>query len=354
MMSTRPERILLLEQLCNAVAVSGDEREVRQIVLAALDGHVDDLSVDPLGSVIAVKRGTARRRTRVMLSAHMDEVGLMIVGTDQPGSLRFEIVGGLDTRYLQGKRVLVGKHRLPGVIGAIPPHLLPEGESGKVDHASLRIELGPGASAEIGDRAAYEPRTRVVGGLVFAKSIDDRIGVATLIELLQHTYRAIDLYAVFSVQEEVGARGAWAAAQRIDPGLAIVIDATAAHDQPTDDDSENTWYNSRLGFGPAVYAADSRTIYDARLVELVRSAAVRRRIPIQTRQPTRGGTDAGGIQRALSGIPCVAVSVPHRYPHSPISIARIDDWENTIALLEASLRILSRTPAASTRARRGV
>ncbi|HEY9526876.1 MAG TPA: M20/M25/M40 family metallo-hydrolase, partial [Anaerolineales bacterium] len=179
---------------------------------------------------------------------------------------------------------------------------------------------------------------RRVGPSILAKSIDDRIGVATLLELLKHAPSNIDICAAFSVQEEIGLRGAKVAAQFFNPDLAIAIDSTPANDLPLHDGSENISYNTRLGLGPAIYVADGSTLHDPRLVRLLRETAEAEKIPYQIRQPGGGGTDSGAIQRSLAGIPTVSVSVPHRYTHSPVSIARVDDWKHTLNLLHAALK----------------
>jgi len=156
--------------------------------------------------------------------------------------------------------------------------------------------------------------------------------------LLKRAPRNIELLAAFTVQEEIGLRGAQVAAKYLRPDLAIVIDATPARDLPMQREGENTFYNSRLGLGPAIYVSNSSTIDDPRLVRFMMDTARQSKIPFQVRQPGGGGTDAGGIQRALDGIPVVSVSVPHRYPHTATSVARVDDWRNTYALLHAALR----------------
>jgi endoglucanase len=177
-----------------------------------------------------------------------------------------------------------------------------------------------------------------VGPSILAKSIDDRIGVATVIELLKHAPSNVDICAAFTVQEEIGLRGAKVAAQYFCPDLAIAIDSTPANDLPVHDGSENMAYNTKLGLGPAIYIADGSTLHDPRLVRFLAEVGDAEKIPYQFRQPGGGGTDSGAIQRALAGIPTVSVSVPHRYTHSPVSIARIDDWKNTLNLLHAALK----------------
>lgn len=332
-------QIKLLERLCNVIAVSGDESEVRRIVLEEVKPYADEVKVDALGSVLVTKMGRGRKRLRALLDAHMDEVGFMIVDEDGEGLYRFETVGGMDVRHLVGKQVYVGREHMPAVIGAKPIHLMSGDEyTKKVPLDALRIDLGLSGKARVGDRAGFATRFRRVGPSIMAKSIDDRIGVATLIELLKHAPSDIDLCLAFSVQEEIGLRGAKVAAQYFKPDLAIAIDSTPANDLPLHDGSENTSYNTRLGSGPAIYVADGSTLHDPRLVRLLRETAEAEKIPYQIRQPGGGGTDSGAIQSALAGIPTVSVSVPHRYTHSPVSIARIDDWKHTLQLLHAALK----------------
>jgi tetrahedral aminopeptidase len=278
----------------------------------------------------------------VMLDAHMDEVGFMIVDDEGDGLYRFESVGGIDARHLVGKQVLVGRERTPAVIGAKPVHLMSGDEyTRKVPVDALRIDAGPSGRAKVGDRAGFATKFRRVGPSILAKSIDDRIGVATLLELLKHAPSHIDICAAFSVQEEIGLRGAKVAAQYFNPDLAIAIDSTPANDLPLHDGSENVSYNTRLGLGPAIYVADGSTLHDPRLVRFLRETAEAEKIPYQIRQPGGGGTDSGAIQRSLAGIPTVSVSVPHRYTHSPVSIARVDDWKHTLHLLHAALKRLT-------------
>src|SRR5215207_334535 len=332
-------QLKLLERLCNVIAISGDESEVRNIVLKEVKPYADEVKVDALGSVLATRLGRGRKRTRVMLDAHMDEVGFMIVDEDGDGLYRFETVGGIDVRHLVGKQVLVGKERAPGVIGAKPIHLMSGDEyTRKVPLDALRIDVGLSGKAKIGDRAGFATQFRRVGPSILSKSIDDRIGVATLIELFRNLPPNIDLCAAFSVQEEIGLRGAKVAAQYFNPDMAIAIDSTPANDLPLHDGSENMSYNTRLGLGPAIYVADGSTLHDPRLIRFLQETAEAEKIPFQLRQPGGGGTDSGAIQRSLAGIATISVSVPHRYAHSPVSISRVDDWKNTINLLHAALQ----------------
>ncbi len=332
-------QLKLLERLCNVIAISGDEAEVRKIVLEEIKPYADDVKVDAIGNILATKCGTGKNRLRVMLDAHMDEVGFMIVADDGDGIYRFENVGGIDVRHLVGKQVLVGKNRTPGVIGGKAVHLMDEDErKRKVPLDGLRIDIGLGGKASIGDYAGFATTFKRVGPSILSKSIDDRIGVATVIELIKHAPSNIDVCAAFTVQEEIGLRGAKVAAQYFNPDMAIAIDSTPANDLPMHDDSENIAYNTQLGLGPAIYIADGSTLHDPRLVRFLSETAEAENIPYQFRQPGGGGTNSGAIQRALAGIPTVSISVPHRYTHSPVSISRVDDWKNTLNLLHAALK----------------
>ena len=332
-------QLKLLEKLTNVIGVSGDEGEVRKIVLEQVKPYADDVRVDAMGNILATRLGRGKKRLRVMLDAHMDEVGFMIVADEGEGIYRFQTVGGIDVRHLVGRQVFVGRERTPGVIGGKPIHLMEGDEyTRKVPLDGLRIDMGLNGKAKVGDRAGFATQFRRVGPSIMAKSIDDRIGVATLIELFKHAPSNIDLCAAFTVQEEIGLRGAKVAAQYFNPDMAIAIDSTPANDLPLYDGGENMNYNTKLGEGPAIYIADGSTLHDARLVRFLSGVGDAERIPYQFRQPGGGGTDSGAIQKALAGIPTVSVSVPHRYTHSPVSIARVEDWKNTLALLDAALK----------------
>jgi putative aminopeptidase FrvX len=339
MLSIGAAQFKLLERLCNAMSVSGDEGEVRRIVLEEVKPHADEVKVDALGNVLVRKKGTAKKPLRVLLDAHMDEVGFMIVHDDGDGFFQFEVVGGIDERHLVGKQVIVGRDHQIGVIGAKPIHMTTADER---EHAvsveSMRIDLGPEGKAGVGTRATFATKFRRVGPSIMSKAIDDRIGVAILIELLKHAPPQIELCLAFSVQEEIGLRGAKVAAHFFDPHLAIAVDSTPARDLPDFESGENFAYNTKLGLGPAIYMANSSTIDDPRLVRFLEETALREKIPYQFRQPGGGGTDAGAIQQTRAGVPVVSVSVPHRYTHSPISVSRVADWKNTLNLLHAALK----------------
>ena len=332
----------ILGRLCQAVSVSGEEREVRQIIQEELKSYADEIKVDALGNVLVTRKGRGGKRLRVMLDAHMDEVGFMLVAEDGEGLYEFKTIGGIDPRNLAGKQVVIGKAHTPGVIGAKPIHLAKSDElQHTISAENLRIDIGPGGKAKVGERGTFAPNFRHVGPSIMSKSLDDRIGVAILLELVKSAPANIDLLAAFTVQEEIGLRGAKVAAHYFKPDLAIVIDATPANDLPMQHEAENTFYNTKLGLGPAVYVANSSTLDDPRLVRFIAQVAEKAKIPFQFRQPGGGGTNAGAIQRVAGGIPVVSLSVPHRYTHSAMSVARVDDLRNAVALLSEVLRRIS-------------
>jgi len=344
-------QIKLLERLCSASAVSGDEGEVRAIVIEQLRACSDEIKTDVLGNVLVTRFGQGEKPVRVMLTAHMDEVGFMLTHPDGDGFFRFETIGGIDERLLPGKPVLIGRQHLPGVIGVKPIHLTTDDELKKIISLdSLRIDIGPESDLKIktGERATFAaPFMQLSPGgsrqieSLSGKALDNRLGVATLIEIVKHAPPNVDLMAAFTVQEEIGARGARVAAYNFNPDLAIIIDSTPALDLPTWDGTENTQYNTHLGAGPAIYVADSSTLSDPRLVRHLIEIAETFTIPFQIRQPGGGGTDAGAVHRVREGIPSVSISVPGRYAHTPAGLCRLSDWKYTYTLLFRALSCLT-------------
>jgi endoglucanase len=247
------------------------------------------------------------------------------------------------------KPVWVGRDHIPGVIGAKPIHLSqPEERKKAVQLDGLRIDVGLGSNkVKVGDRATFATRFSRLGDeagrpiSLCGKALDDRLGVATLIELLRNAPESVDLCLAFTVQEENNLRGAQVAAHTFDPDAAIVVDSTPAYDMPAWDGSENTQYNVRLGAGPAIYVADPGTLSDPRLIRHLVETGDRERIPYQIRQPGGGSTDAGAIHKQRAGIPSVSVSVPGRYLHTAAALARFSDWENMLSLLHTAIGTLT-------------
>jgi putative aminopeptidase FrvX len=343
MLKIRKSQIDLLEKLTNEVAVSGDEGAIRKIVRAEVETLADEIKIDAMGNLLATKLGTGKNRLKVMLAAHMDEIGFMLVNEEGSGLFQFETIGGIDPRQLAGKPVLVGRDKVPGVIGAAPIHLVAMGQrNSKIPLSALRIDVGTGKpNVKVGDRATFATKFMRIGQSVRAKALDNRLGVAILIELLKNAPANIDLLAAFTVQEELGLRGAKVAAHALDPDLALAIDSTPAYDLPSHDDSENIYYNTKLGSGPAIYTTDGRTLSDPRIIRWLSETGDKHNIPYQYRQPGGGGTDAGAIHLSRAGIPSGSVSVPGRYAHTAMGLCRISDWENTLNLLHAALSDLT-------------
>ncbi len=339
---------MLLEKLSNARGVSGDEREVREILIDAVKSHVTEYRVDTIGNLITYKKAKGARKSalKVMIAAHMDEVGLMIVHHDSNGHLRFHKVGVIDDRVLLSKVVLIGKDKIPGVIGVKPVHLLKAKEREQViDFESMTIDIGAKTKEEaqgavkLGDYATFATEFGAIGdGAVKGKALDNRVGCAELVQVLKRDY-PFDLYGVFTVQEEVGARGARGAAFSIEPDFAFVLESTTCDDSPKTKDLPTV---TRLNAGPAITLADNSMIADKRLVKLLIETAKENRIPYQLKQTLNGGTDAGRIHLTKAGVPSAVVSVPTRYFHSPVALLSLQDFQNTIALMTKALPKLAK------------
>lgn len=333
------DQIALLEKLSNANAVSGDEGQVRKIVIEELKKLGLPYQVDALGNVLVETKPVRKGLLRVLVDAHMDEVGFMITSDEKDGLFTFERVGGIDERVLPGKSVIVGRDNILGVIGTKPIHMTTRAErEEKIPISALRIDVGGnGGKVKVGDRGTFGTKFRVTGPSLIGKALDDRLGVATLLELLREPPSGVHLLASFSVQEEIGLRGARVAAYRLNPDVAIAVDSTPANDLPAWDREENTAYNTRLGAGPAIYVVDGSTLSDPRLVSHFLRTAEKNGIPCQVRQPGGGGTDAGSMHLVREGVASISVSIPARYAHTAALIARQVDWENTLRLLRVAI-----------------
>jgi endoglucanase len=335
----------LLKKLTEADGVSGREKQVRLLIRDLIANHADEWRVDTMGNLLVTKMGTGDFNMRVMVDAHMDEVGLMITGFDRNGSCKFQPVGGIDDRALLGKVVRVGSDKLLGVIGARPIHLLKRNQINRMVRLdSMRIDVGAKSKdavvkkVSVGDPVAFVTEYEELGRSAIGKAFDNRAGCAAIIELLQRERYPFDLVAAFTVQEEVGLRGAKVAAYAIKPDLALVLECTPAHDLPNERDESP---NVALGQGPSVYVMDRVTIQDPRLVSHITQTATTRAIPFQIRQPGGGGTNTAVIQRALSGIPAATIATPARYTHTPVSMINLDDYSNVVELADAVLRRLT-------------
>jgi endoglucanase len=335
----------LLKQLTEVSGVSGDEKRVRLLIRDLVVDHADELRADTMGNLLVTKKGDGTWPLRVMVDAHMDEVGLMITGVDRDGTLKFAGVGGFDDRALLGKVVHVGPKKYTGVIGARPIHLLKRSNVKSVVRMdSMRIDIGAKSKDEAvrrvkpGHMAAFVTSYEELGDSAIGKAFDDRAGCAVLIELLRGRRLPFDLIAAFTVQEEVGLRGAGVAAYGLKPDAAFVVECTPAFDLPNEEDVSP---NVSLGRGPAIYVMDRGTIQDPRLVAHITRTADANEIPFQIRQPGGGGTNTAAIQRAGAGVPAATIATPARYTHSPVSMINLNDFAQVVELVEASLRSLT-------------
>jgi endoglucanase len=343
---------MYLEQLSNACGVSSDEGDIRKMILEALRPHADTWRVDPMGNLFVTRHAApdGKPALRVMVTAHMDEVGFMITKIAGDGRLKFKPVGGFDRRVLPGKAVVVGRERVPGVIGLKPVHLLDREQRSQVEQIdSMYIDVGDGGKVKVGDFATFATEFAHFGGpaqaeaksgRVKGKAFDNRAGCAVLIELLTAGAYPVEVIGVFTVQEEIGMRGARVAAYAANPDLAFILESTAAGDTPPADDEQPDDGFPRLGDGPAITVMDNSFIADRRLVDLLINTAEAEGIPYQFKRPGIGSTDAGAVHLAREGVPSVVVSTPTRYIHSPVAVLDLADFWHMVRLMQAVLRRL--------------
>jgi len=333
-----------LEALSNAPGISGAEIEVRKTLRPLLTDHVDAMRVDAMGNLIAHKAGTGASPLRVMITAHMDEVGLMVIGHNSDGTLKVHSVGGISDRLLPGLTVLVGKKSLPGVIGLQAIHRA-SGLARAPRISQLAVDIGAkskdGAEgvAPVGTPIVFATRFRRVGQSCIGKAFDDRAGCAILTELLRGDPYPFDVIGAFTVQEEVGLRGAAVAAYAENPDFGITLEGTLADDMPKED--EDVSPTTALGKGTAISVMDRSYITPPRLLRHFVRVADEAGIAYQFKQPGIGGTDSGAVHRARAGIPAITLAVPCRYIHGPASLLRVSDLAATRDLADAGIRRLA-------------
>lgn len=314
--------IQLLKQLCLIDGISGNEYAVREFVISQIKDHCE-YSVDNLGNIIAFKKGKNTPAKKVLIDAHLDEVGLIITHIEQDGFLRFKTVGGIDTAALMFRRVLING-KVPGIIGGKPIHLCEGDERKKLPQADdLYIDIGATTALQtktlvsVGDSAVMCSNFTQTGDKVLVKALDDRVGCTVLIDLLKSDAE-YDFYASFSVQEEIGLRGAGVAAFAVQPDAAIVIDGTTAADVAGVAPAKQV---CRQGEGAVVSFMDGATSYDREYY----NAALNSGIPAQSKCAVAGGNNAGSIHLSRGGVRVLALSVPCRYIHTAGSVADIND-----------------------------
>jgi endoglucanase len=333
----------LLNTICTTPGAPGFEQKIRGLVLKELEGLVDEIEVDNMGNVYAIKKGKGDKR--IMVGAHMDEIGFIVTHIDDNGFIRFHTLGGFDPKTLTAQRVLVhGKEDLIGVMASKPIHVMTADERNKV--AKIKdyfIDTGLPVEevkklVEIGDSITREREFIEMGPCVNGKSLDNRLAVFILLE----TFRKLkgkeipfDLYGVFTVQEEVGIRGANVSALRINPDFGFGLDTTIAFDLPGAAPHEMI---TKLGEGTAIKIMDASTICDYRMVKYMKQTADKHDIKWQPEILTAGGTDTAGIQRMTEGGSIAgAVSIPTRHLHQVIEMAHKEDIQGSIDLLTACI-----------------
>jgi putative aminopeptidase FrvX len=335
-----------LENLSNACGVTGREEEVRNLLIKLMKPHTDEVLIDKLENVIAIKRGK-ESKPKIMLAAHMDEVGLMVKTITKEGFLQFSKMGGIDDRILLAQKVVVhtNKGSLQGIIGSKPPHIQKEQERKKVvTYDELFIDTGAEnredankMGVRIGDPVSFDVKyAKLSKDLVTGKAFDDRVGCAIMIETLkQLTNTDCTICAVGTVQEEVGLRGATTATFGVDPDVGIALDVTVAGDVPGVKEFDS---NVKMGKGPVLTVADSGLITHPKVLRLLLDAAEENKIDYQLETGLPGTTDAARISLTRQGVPSGTVSTATRYIHSPVGMLSLKDAENSVKLAVASIK----------------
>lgn len=331
---------MLLKKLTEASGVSGNEKQIRDLIISEIKDHVDSIKIDKIGNIIAHKKGKENSK-RLMITAHMDEVGLLVKDIDDMGLIKFMTVGSIDKRILVSKPVHIGQDKIAGVIGAKPIHLQRKDERDKaLNIDELYIDIGASSKEEaeklvsIGDYVSFDSKYIEFGqNLVKAKALDNRVGCSILIKLIKEI-KDISFYGVFTVMEEVGLVGAGPAAYEVKPDISLILEGTLCYYMPELDSHMVTTYLNR---GPAISLIDRTTIYDPSLRKKITNIAEKNNIPYQYRKTSMGGNDSGPIHTTKSGSITSTISVPCRYIHSPGSVMSKSDYDNTYKLLRAIL-----------------
>lgn len=342
----------LLKEICTVPGAPGFEKQIRELVIKELKGLTDELELDNMGNVYAIKRGSMpiAERKKVMIGAHMDEIGFIVTHIDDKGFIRFHTLGGFDPKTLTAQRVIIhGKKDVIGVMASKPIHVMSPAEREKVAKLSdYFIDTGLDAKevkklVTIGDPITREREFIEMGNCVNGKSLDNRLAVFILIETLKKLKGKkvpYDIYGVFTVQEEVGIRGANVSALRINPDFGFGLDTTIAFDLPGAAAHEMI---TKLGEGTAIKIMDASTICDYRMVEFMKKTADKHKIKWQPEILTAGGTDTAGIQRMTEGGSIAgAVSIPTRHLHQVIEMAHKEDIKGSIELLVACVTELDK------------
>ena len=336
--------IKLMAEICEVAGAPGYEKRIRDIVLREVTPLVDEVRIDNLGNVTAIKKG--KERKKVMIGAHMDEISFMVTHIEEGGFLRFHTLGGFDPKTLTAQRVIVhGKKDLIGVMGSKPIHVMTTEERAKLPKTTdYFIDMGMSKEevervVSVGDVITRERKLIEMGNCVNCKSIDNRISVFILIEALRTLGNVpYDVYGVFTVQEEIGIRGAQVASLEHQPDFGFGLDTTIAYDVPGAQAHEKI---TSLGKGTGIKIMDASTVCDYRMVEYMKKTADKHKIQWQPEVLTAGGTDTAAIQRfSAGGSIAGAISIPTRHIHQVIEMADKGDIEKSILLLQRCLEEL--------------
>ncbi|MGI5984887.1 MAG: M42 family metallopeptidase [Clostridiales bacterium] len=320
-----------LKTLCYLSGASGYEDEVRDYILERVMPYSDGIITDAMGNLIVTKKGKKQSDNKILICAHMDEVGIIITGIDDDGYLRFDFLGGIDRRVIIGKHIYIGKDRIHGVIGIKAYHHVSKEEEKSVPkREDMYIDIGAKSKDEakelvsLGDAGVFEDSVLEFGnGFLKAKAIDDRVGCAAMIKLIESELPC-DCTFAFTVQEEIGTRGARIVSSRLNPDTAIVLEGTTAADLPDVPEGKRI---CNLGDGLVIPFMDKGTVYSRELYKTLTELADKNGIKWQTKTMIAGGTDASVIQRGGTGADTIAIAAPVRNIHSPASIAKISDFE---------------------------
>ena len=341
------KQVALLSEICETPGAPGFEDSIRKVVIREIKKTADYFSIDNMGNVIAFKKGKSSDK-KVMIGAHMDEIGFIVTYIDDNGFVYFNPLGGFDPKTLTAQRVIIhGKKDLIGVMGSKPIHVMtPEERTKGVKLTDFFIDMGMDKKEvekhiSIGDPITRQRELIEMGNCVNCKSIDNRVSVFILIETLRQLKKpAYDVYAVFTVQEEVGVRGAQVATLQIQPDFGIGLDTTIAYDLPGAQAHENI---TKLGEGTAIKIMDGMTICDFRMVRYMKEVADKNKIKWQPEILPAGGTDTAGIQRMTAGGAIAgAISIPTRHLHQVIEMADKTDIKESINLLNECLLSLDK------------
>ena len=326
----------LIKELCALNGVSGDEDRVREFIRGQAEPYADSIRTDALGNLIVFKKGTKTTGHKLLMAAHMDEVGLIVTHVTDEGYLKFDFVGGVDRRVAIGKSVVLGDQAIQGIIGLKAIHLVSREERKKTPKTdSMYIDIGAKNKEEAlklvqpGTYGSFIGEPEAFGnGLLKAKAIDDRVGCAVMLALMKEEL-PMDVTFAFTAQEEVGTRGAFGAAFSVSHEIALVLETTTAADLPNVEEHRKV---CAPGKGPVISYMDGGTIYDRGLFEDLRRLAEENQIPWQTKEYIAGGNDARSIQRSKAGVRVAAVSAAVRYLHAPASVGSVADFENMLKL----------------------